>query len=448
MRMSLHRGKRVRIGDRKVLNSRRKHAAQCGFSLIELIIVISIMAVLVGLLAPQFMKQIQKKRCETCAHNREAILRIYERAVYDNSMPIYLKEGSTDATGDGIKRVVDNYYSDSTDNMYGIRNEIAQYMTCPVKTSNTSPYKGYIHADTGTAYIVCEECESLAAAGNDYAKAEVSDDMVGWSDFEVSPAVDPTRETPTSEEPTTTESEEFEVSYDLNGHGKLPSGFANPQKVKKGEYAPEPDFDTVDKSAPTYTFGGWFTEADCINQYIFTTPVTAKVKLYAKWTGFNSGHVWPYADDPTWWDPDLFNHQGEVTNYSINGTYNNKYIVLKAPSGIFTSRLGSQFVYVHENNDQKIYMHQAMTPEYYSALKPQWLIHLTGNKTTIDISSYGNNSSVNVRLMTNGDLVEFVDGDKTYLYVYWHDQGTSVNINVGNIRSYTNHPSNMYRVNP
>jgi uncharacterized repeat protein (TIGR02543 family) len=33
-----------------------------------------------------------------------------------------------------------------------------------------------------------------------------------------------------------------------------------------------------------YDFGGWFKEAACSNQYIFTTPVTGNLTLYAKWT--------------------------------------------------------------------------------------------------------------------------------------------------------------------
>lgn len=33
-----------------------------------------------------------------------------------------------------------------------------------------------------------------------------------------------------------------------------------------------------------YTFGGWYKEAGCTNAYDFTTPVTAKITLYAKWT--------------------------------------------------------------------------------------------------------------------------------------------------------------------
>ncbi|MBQ6551147.1 MAG: InlB B-repeat-containing protein [Lachnospiraceae bacterium] len=38
---------------------------------------------------------------------------------------------------------------------------------------------------------------------------------------------------------------------------------------------------------PTYqgwAFGGWYTEAACINEYDFDTPVTADITLYAKWT--------------------------------------------------------------------------------------------------------------------------------------------------------------------
>lgn len=46
--------------------------------------------------------------------------------------------------------------------------------------------------------------------------------------------------------------------------------------------------DTI--SAPTpptrsgYTFGGWYKEPGCVNQFNFSTPITATITLYAKWT--------------------------------------------------------------------------------------------------------------------------------------------------------------------
>ena len=68
----------------------------------------------------------------------------------------------------------------------------------------------------------------------------------------------------------------FKVSYDMNGHGTpIPE-----EVVSEGDEATVPD----SPSADGYVFGGWFTEADCKNQYNFKTALTENVVLYAKWT--------------------------------------------------------------------------------------------------------------------------------------------------------------------
>ena len=68
----------------------------------------------------------------------------------------------------------------------------------------------------------------------------------------------------------------FTVTFNANGHGTAPAA----QTVEYNGKATKP----ADPTATGYTFGGWYKEAACTNAYDFTTPVTADITLYAKWT--------------------------------------------------------------------------------------------------------------------------------------------------------------------
>ncbi|MBQ9438802.1 MAG: InlB B-repeat-containing protein, partial [Lachnospiraceae bacterium] len=66
------------------------------------------------------------------------------------------------------------------------------------------------------------------------------------------------------------------VAFNLNGHGTAVAS----QSVKDGQAAKEPEAPV----AEGFTFGGWYTEAECTSAYNFDTSVTADITLYAKWT--------------------------------------------------------------------------------------------------------------------------------------------------------------------
>ena len=70
----------------------KKEMNNKGFSLVELIIVIAIMAILVGVLAPQFIKYVERSRVSTDMQNAQAIRTAIEAYVAD--------AGSSDDTDD------------------------------------------------------------------------------------------------------------------------------------------------------------------------------------------------------------------------------------------------------------------------------------------------------------------------------------------------------------
>lgn len=66
----------------KLLNKKKNNK---GFTLVELVIVVAILAILVGLLAPQYTKYIEKSRQSADVNNMEELVKAIEVYSVDRS---------------------------------------------------------------------------------------------------------------------------------------------------------------------------------------------------------------------------------------------------------------------------------------------------------------------------------------------------------------------------
>lgn len=104
-----------------------------GFSLVELIVVIAIMAVLVGVLAPQFIKYVESSRQSTDMQNVQQLKSAVEAAVADNegvaSVTITVDAGAKTATVAGVTL-------DTTKQVANLKSANWQNVTYTLTTAN------------------------------------------------------------------------------------------------------------------------------------------------------------------------------------------------------------------------------------------------------------------------------------------------------------------------
>lgn len=91
-----------------------------GFSLVELIIVIAIMAILIGVLAPQYIKYVEKSRVEADRNTAESLLDAAHSMVSDEEYigdisdndTITFNSGGIAGSSTGISGALEEYFSD------------------------------------------------------------------------------------------------------------------------------------------------------------------------------------------------------------------------------------------------------------------------------------------------------------------------------------------------
>ena len=76
-----------------------------GFSLIELIVVVAIMAVLVGILAPAYLRYVEKTRTQTCYWNMDNVVR--EVQLHAFSDPEFLEALTAEAVDGEVLDYID-----------------------------------------------------------------------------------------------------------------------------------------------------------------------------------------------------------------------------------------------------------------------------------------------------------------------------------------------------
>ena len=128
-----------------------------GFSLIELIIVIAIMAVLVAIIAPNLMRYLGKSKTRTDETNMDTIRKVFEEACgYTNT-----EVTAPDSTQNGKWVVLDEnsaYYNSTAPNVgnqQDFRKFIADALgSVPKSKTNGKPFKVKITGTTGSRFEV------------------------------------------------------------------------------------------------------------------------------------------------------------------------------------------------------------------------------------------------------------------------------------------------------
>ena len=236
---------------------------------------------------------------------------VYSCALWSDSKGanLHFKSGNTEVSGTGIKNIINgDGISNYKDKIYVLTSETSgswQNYSGGSSTTSSWTLRGEFNKWSETAHIFAGSGNTLTTsvelAANTTYKFKLNDgtnwygntgtmtstNCTGWEftgsggDAKITTANAGTYvftlDTSTKKLSVTYPSvNTYTVTFNANGHGTAPPS----QTVTSGGTATAPTAPT----ASGYTFGGWYTEAGCTNEYNFSTAVTGNITLYAKWT--------------------------------------------------------------------------------------------------------------------------------------------------------------------
>ena len=127
------------------MNKKQKSLTNKGFSLVELIIVIAIMAVLVGVLAPQYLKYVHNSKVSTDAQNAQEMATAINVAIADQKKA-FSTANNVDWDEVGVKAPVSKLTTDNTS--WTIEGDNTKGVTAIKLTYDGTVYICYPNPDT------------------------------------------------------------------------------------------------------------------------------------------------------------------------------------------------------------------------------------------------------------------------------------------------------------
>lgn len=155
---------------------KQKRLGNKGFSLVELIVVIAIMAVLVGVLAPVLIKNVEKSKESTDIQNLDTLRGAVTTALSNED--VYNEMASAFGSGSSVTITLGSGASASLSNVSSSYSKLYSELSDTVKSDIHMKSKA---ARTGTMYVQIKDGKVTVLVGTDSSNAIKCDKLSGQS---------------------------------------------------------------------------------------------------------------------------------------------------------------------------------------------------------------------------------------------------------------------------